>query len=162
MKVYIGFSRHKTGILSSLIRKVQGTEYSHVYIRRDSKYGEYVYQASGLQVNFMNINTFLEANVVCEEYEFDIPEDKHDDLIRFCIKYAGKPYGTKQLIKMCLKELGFKVSKGDKDESFVCSELGGLFCHDILKMDIPGDQDFITPKDLNKYIKMVGKKRHAS
>ena len=95
MKVSVGFSRHNGSALSALICAVEGTEYSHVYIRRASKYGEYVYQASGLQVNFMSIDTFLEHNTIVEEYEFEIPGTKHDDVIAFCIKYAGRPYSVK-------------------------------------------------------------------
>lgn len=59
--ISIGFSYHKTSILSRTIKSVEGSNFSHVYIRRKSKYGEYVYQASGLQVNFMNIDIFLKT-----------------------------------------------------------------------------------------------------
>jgi len=158
-KVSVGFSRHNGSILSSLICAVERTDYSHVYIRRASKYGEYVYQASGLQVNFMSIDTFLAHNTIIEEYEFDIPEDKHDDVISFCIKYAGRPYSVKSLFKILWMIL-FKLqpSDGDGDESFICSELGELFCHDILGLDIPDSQDFITPKQLNFYVKLAGKR----
>lgn len=158
MKVSVGFSRHNGSLLSSLICAIEGTEFSHVYIRRASKYGEYVYQASGLQVNFMSIDTFLAKNTIVEEYEFDIPEDKHDDMISFCIKYAGRPYSIKSLFKI-LGMILFKLKlSGDGDETFICSELGNLFCKVILQLDILEDQDFTTPKQLNFYVKRAGKK----
>ena len=92
-KIYIGFSTHKGSLLSKTIQLVEGSNYSHVYIRRKSKYGEYVYQASGLQVNFMNIDIFLKNNLIIEEYEFELPDDKKEKLIAFFMKYANDgPY----------------------------------------------------------------------
>lgn len=158
MKVSVGFSKRNKSALSTLIRAIEKTDYSHVYIRRKSKYGEYVYQASGLAVNFTNIDTFLEHNTIVEEYEFDIPEDKHDDVLSFCIKYAGRPYSIKslfQLAGMILFDIKFK---GDGDTTFVCSELGDLFCKVVLEIEIPENQDFVTPKKLNPYVKTYGKR----
>lgn len=162
-KISIGFSKHNGSILSSIICYLQNTKYSHVYIRRNSKYGEYVYQASGLQVNFTNIDIFLEHNTIIEEYEFEIPEDKHDKLLSFCIKYAGRPYGAKALMEMGIKLIINKFSldlkfNGDKNQTFVCSELGALFCEQILEIDISENQDFITPKQLNTYVSLYGKR----
>lgn len=163
MKISVGFSKHNGSVLSSLICCLQNTKYSHVYIRRNSKYGEYVYQASGLQVNFTNIVTFLEHNTIIEEYEFEIPEEKHDKLLSFCIKYVGRPYGTKALIEIGIKILAERFNmnldfKGDGNKTFICSELGSLFCKEILEIDIEEDQNFITPKKLNEYVSVYGKK----
>ena len=65
-KIYIGFSTHTGNLLSKTIQLVEGSKFSHVYIRKVSKYGEYVYQASGLAVNFMNIDIFKAHNVIVE------------------------------------------------------------------------------------------------
>lgn len=157
-KVSIGFSRHNGNFLSWLIRSVEGSSFSHVYIRRNSKYGEYVYQASGLQVNFMSLDTFLEKNTIVEEYEFDIPEVMHDEMISFCIKYAGKPYSIKALFQLTGMLLFGLKFKGDGDTSFVCSELGNVFCRKVLMLDMPDEQDFQTPKSLNFYVKKYGKR----
>lgn len=163
-KIYIGFSTHKGNLLSKLIQLVNGTPYSHVYIRRVSKYGEYVYQASGLAVNFMNIETFREiGNITVEEYEFDLPDDKRDDVLSFFIKYAGRPYGLKDLFQILAmtgaRRIGWKLTfKGDGDKSFICSELGDLFCEKIIGIPTPDGEDFISPKELNPYVAQAGKR----
>jgi hypothetical protein len=162
-KVYIGFSYHKNNLLSSTIKAVENSKYSHVYIRKVSKYGEYVYQASGLQVNFMNIDIFKKDNVVVEEYEFELNESKKEEILCFFIKYAGAKYATKTLFKLlamiAAERVGRKIKfEGDGDETFICSELGAFFCEVILEIDIPEDLDFITPKHLNPIVKAHGKR----
>lgn len=161
-KIYIGFSANNGSILSKAIQFAEGSKYSHVYIRRQSKYGEYIYQASGLQVNFMNADIFLKDNSVIEEYEFELPSDKKEKLISFFMKYAGTKYGAKFLFKILAVILGQRIGyevklKGDGDETFVCSELAAFFCKEILEIPIDYDIDFITPKSLNPIIKAHGK-----
>jgi hypothetical protein len=106
----------------------------------------------------MNIDTFLESNIIIEEYEFDIPEDMHDLMLTFCMKYAGRPYSVIALFQIAGIMLFNIKFTGDGDKSFVCSELADLFCRQILKLDIPIDQDFISPKTLNTYVKANGKR----
>lgn len=160
--ISIGFSYNKKSLLSKVIKAVEDSEYSHVYIRRKSKYGEYVYQASGLAVNFMNIDIFLSENTIVEEYEFNLPDGKRDDLIAFFIKYAGAHYETLALIKLLLivgsERFGIKMDiKGD-DNKFICSELGAFFCKEILEIKISENIDFITPTRLNPIIRQYGKR----
>jgi hypothetical protein len=162
-KIYIGFSYHKGSAVSGAIKLAEGSEYSHVYIRRQSKYGEYVYQASGLSVNFMNIDIFTEHNVILEEYEFELPDDKREMLISFFIKYAGASYALSSLFKLLTiilgKRIGLRIKfKGDGDKTFICSELGAFFVKEILGIEIDQDIDFVTPKDLNPTIKAHGKR----
>jgi len=160
-KIYIGFSKNTSSLLSKTIRAVEGSGYSHVYIRKVSKYGEYVYQASGLQVNFMNIDIFKTNNVIVEEYEFELPDDKKEKLISFFMKYCGTSYSVKSLFKilavLACDRIGIKLHlKGDGIETFICSELGAFFCEEILGIDIPEDIDFVTPKSLNPFVKTHG------
>lgn len=162
-KIYIGFSYHKGNAVSGTIKLVEGSEYSHVYIRRVSKYGEYVYQASGLAVNFMNIDIFREENVTVEEYEFELPDDKREKLISFFIKYAGASYALSSLFKLLLilagRRVGAKINfKGDGDKTFICSELGAFFVREILGIEVDGTIDYMTPKDLNPIIRAHGKR----
>jgi hypothetical protein len=163
MKVYLGFSRRAGNLLSGTIQLLDGTNYSHVYMRVESKYGEYVYQASGVAVNFTNIDTFREHNQVVEEYEFEVQEEGKTKLLTFFIKYAGKSYSLRSLFELAAilicSRVGIKAKfNGDGSSTFICSELGALFCEEVLGIDITEDEDFVTPKSLNPYAKKYGKR----
>lgn len=159
MKVYLGFSKRPRNLISETICLAERSKYSHVYVRVISKYGEYVYQASGIQVNFMNINVFKKHNIIVEEYEFDIDDAGKTKLLTFFIKYAGVSYSMKSLFKIAIMMICDKIKfKGDGEDTFICSELGALFSEVILGVDIDENTDFITPKRLNLYIKKYGKR----
>lgn len=160
--IYIGFSVHNHSLLSSAIKFLDNSKYSHVYIRRKSKYGEYVYQASGLTVNFTNINIFLSKNTIIEEYEFELPDDKRDAILAFFIKYAGASYELSSLFKIMAIVLAKKINwdlkfKDEGRKEFICSELGAFFCKEILEIPLIGELDFITPKGLNPVVRKYGK-----
>lgn len=162
-KIYIGFSTHNGSIFSKCIRLAEGSEYSHVYIRKVSKYGEYIYQASGLAVNFMNFEIFKKSNTIVEEYEFELSILKKEKLLSFFIKYAGAGYELKSILKIAAiiaaKKIGFKLKfKSTDDSKFICSELGAFFCREILEIRIDDQLDFITPKALNPIVALHGKK----
>lgn len=162
-KIYIGFSYHKSAVVSKAIKFIEGSEYSHVYIRRESKYGEYIYQASGLAVNFMNIDIFRKENVTVEEYEFELDDNRKAQLIAFFIKYAGASYALSSLFKLlailCGRRLNRKITfKGDGDKTFICSELGAFFAKEILGLPLDGTIDYMTPTDLNPIIRAHGKR----
>lgn len=161
-KIYIGFSTHNGNILSKTIEMIEESKYSHVYIRRTSKYGEYIYQASGLSVNFMNIDIFKQHNTVIEEYEFELLDEKRDKLVSFFIKYAGASYDIGLLFKILIIIIAKRANinltfKGNNTQKFICSELGAFFCEMILDIPISVDINFITPKELNPIIKKYGK-----
>lgn len=161
-KIIIGFSYHRGSLLSGAIKIIEGSQYSHVYIRKQSKYGEYVYQASGLQVNFMNIDIFLEENVIVEEYEFELDDNKKEKILSFFIKYAGAKYATASLFKLLVMIAGQRIGldikfQGDGSKTFICSELGAFFCEEIIEIPIPEKMDFITPARLNPIVRKYGK-----
>lgn len=161
--VHIGFSYNKTSVISKAIQLAENSKYSHVYIRRASKYGEYVYQASGIAVNFMNINIFLKDNVIVEEYEFELTDEKKEKLLEFFVTYAGAGYELKSLFKLLYVVVGERVGLNVKvktdekqDSKFICSELAAFLCEQILDIDIPGDINFVTPKKINPIIRANG------
>lgn len=159
MKVYLGFSKRPRNLISETICLAERSKYSHVYVRVMSKYGEYVYQASGIQVNFMNIDVFKKHNVTVEEYEFDVDEAGKTKLLTFFIKYAGVSYSMKSLFKIAIMMICDKIKfKGDGEDTFICSELGALLCENVLGIKIEEDMDFVTPKRLNPYVKKYGKR----
>ncbi len=159
MKLVIGFSTKDKSLFSKAIRWGEDTPYSHVYIRRESnRVGEYVYQASGTAVNFMGIDNFLKKNRIIEEYEFEIPSENINELLRFFIKNAGKPYSLKQVWKLSWvvlqRKMGLnpKLKRVDDEDAYVCSELAALILIKFLKQDIKGVLDMVMPKDLRSQI----------
>lgn len=157
-QIIIGFStKKKFNLFSCLIKWFDDSNYSHVYLRKKSKYGEYVYQASGLSVNFMNIDTFLKSNDVVHEFVFDITEDDKYKILSFFIENAGRPYGMDQIFEiskiLLLDKLGIPESKRkpiNKNKKFICSELAAVILVDVLKKDLLEKEvlDLVTPKKL--------------
>lgn len=157
-EIIIGFSTRK-GIIPYLIRLMEGTKYSHVYLRRNSKnIGSYIYQASGLSVNFTGLDIFLKKNQIIQEYKFDLTRNQLNDILRFFIKNAGKPYSLKQLIILGIitffNKLGInlKFNTINDNDAFICSELAGRILKDILQLKIDENMDFITPAKLQNLI----------
>lgn len=110
MNIYIGFSTKKA-LVSDIIRAMEGSPYSHVYLRVPSKYGEYVYQASGLHVNFTNADIFKAENTIVDEYEFYLTEEQKSKLLSLFIKYAGVKYSTITLFKIAASIVCNKIGK---------------------------------------------------
>lgn len=168
-KIYVGFSRpNDPNIFSKAIMWGENSEFSHVYIRRKStKVGEYVYQASGVMVNFMAAGegrTFDEHNLVIAEYEFDISDEKLGELVKFFITNAGKPYSFKQIIALTkiilMERVGLKPkypSTIDGDEAFICSEIALKVIEKFLDIKVPGAHDLVTPVKLKPIIEEKGK-----
>lgn len=156
--ITIGFSRGR-GFkpFSSLIRLYQGTEFSHVYLRRKSESydAEYVYQASGHSVNFMGLEVFLENNIIIEEYTVNISDEAFARLMQFAIKKSGKKYSKRQIVGIFLKNLGLNAIELKEDEAYICSELMAIILDDILgELELGCDKSFVTPKDINDAIKV--------
>ena len=170
-KIYIGLStKNSFSLVSEIIKLGEGTDFSHVYIRRKSSHvGEYVYQATAAGgVNFMGIDIFLEKNKIVEEYEFEISREDMVKLIKFFIANAGKGYSFKQILILVPILLAERLSlecKNCKDkivngeDKYICSELGIkiLQKHPNFDEDI-GSLDMITPNKLKPYLKKYGKR----
>lgn len=168
-KIYIGLSTKKGFYLGSeLIKWGENTEYSHVYIRRESaKVGEYIYQATAAgSVNFMGIEIFKSQNKIIEEYEFDIPDESVSELVRFFIQNAGREYSKKQIL-LLIKVIGarklgikYKPKKENIDSSgWICSELGAIVLRNFVgDSDLPDSLDLVTPKGLRPHLIEHGKR----
>lgn len=135
-KLTIGFSkaRSKWAVISWLIRKVEGSAYSHVYVKfhSDSLERDLVYQASKTMVNFMGTEVFNEEAETVETYTLDLSDEAYKHILQYAIDNAGKPYGVKALLGMGLVKLmglfGKKIKNPFKDGSsaYVCLELVGV------------------------------------
>lgn len=167
-KIYIGFSKPKGWFqpFAWAIRKWEGTEYSHVYIRIPSKFLEtdVIYQASGMAVNFMSIETFLGHAEIVKEYEFEISDFTHKALLKSAIQNLGKPYSVKGIAgivtaRLC-QILDIKLSSNpftDGRAAYICCELGVQVMVEYLGAHIQKDWDLVTLIDMDKLLPLFGK-----
>lgn len=131
MELIVGFSKRKA-FGSWVIRKFEGTEFSHVYLRFEVKKWQtsLVYHAVGGGVGYVGHQNFLKENVVIRESRILIADSERDALLKWCAERAGAKYSYFQLVRLawrriCLK-LGLAVPRTVQDPAnFVCSELVG-------------------------------------
>lgn len=140
--VVVGFSRPRAFFkpFSWAIRLVERTPYSHVYIRsRAERLGvDLIYQASGLQVNFMGLEHFKEQAHIVAEFEASLPEEKHDEFMRWAIINSGANYSTKQVLGILLIKL-FNLKRNPFSNgriAWVCSELVGFILSSFFNIKI--------------------------
>jgi len=128
-RLIIGFSRPKKGFkpFSWIIRLVEWTPYSHVYIRSYSV-GldvDLIYQASGAQVNFMGLEMFRSHATIIDEFEVEISDEQYRSFMRWAIINSGADYSIKQILGIAL----FKMFNLDRNpfkngtKAWVCAEL---------------------------------------
>jgi hypothetical protein len=163
-KIYIGFSKPKKWkIFAKLIMLGYGIPYDHVYVRFNSdRYDrDLIYQASKSMVNFMGVGVFSEENIIVDEFEVEISDEKLTAMIQFAIDNAGKAYGVKQAFGMAIVRVaeifGKYIENPFKDggKTYVCSELGAYVLEHFAGSVIPKDIDDITPKDLYEYLMKI-------
>jgi hypothetical protein len=153
----IGFSKAKSKwkILSTLIRWLEGTEFSHVFIRWNSEYlqRDVIYQASGSMVHFMEGKRFDSINQTVDKFDILLSDATRKKVIQFAMDQAGAPYSVKQLVGLGLAKLmnslGFKGSNPFKDgrSHYICCELVAEVLIE-LGYSISQNLDEITPKDI--------------
>ena len=158
--IVVGFSRpnksKKFPIFSWLIRLVEGTKFSHTYIKgyQGLKPQGYVYQASGLDVNFMGLEIF-ESNVeILHEYKIEVTRDQRRDMISRAIRLSGSPYGIKQIFGIAYHRFGrlfgqnWRNPFSDGEITAVCSEIVAAVLIN-LGFEFKQDLDLITPRDIH-------------
>lgn len=156
--LFIGFSRPKKfKLLSWLIRKVEDTDYSHVYIKFYSIALDrwLYYEAGGLMVRFCGKETFSDRNLVISEFKIDLDGDVYNKTIAWCIDNCGKPYGIIQLAGMGWVYFVKSITGKDKRNPFrdgkssqVCSEMVGYALKENGIIDIEEDLDLAGPKKI--------------
>jgi hypothetical protein len=155
MKIKIEFTRPKKlqhQLLSTLIRIVEGTSYSHVRLHWTNSVGaDIVYEAGGTSVKFKGKLAQDQKPVkVMKEYEVEITKEQYRNLIKVCMDNAGLEYGFKQLVGILLvRVFGLKnnpLSQGRKSQ--VCSEIVGRFLQEILNIGHELNLDTAGPKDI--------------
>ncbi len=155
-KLILGFSRPKKfSLFAQAIMWADKTQYDHVYVKWNwpTIERDVIYQASKLFVNFESNTTFDQHAISVHEFEIEISDDCHKNIMQFCMDNSNKPYGIKQILGfIVVKLLGFmgkKISNPvhDKGATFICSELGA----DIIKqagIEIDENVEDIDPLDL--------------
>lgn len=127
-----------------LIRKYQGTSFSHVAMVREYL----VFQASNGMVNCTHLEVFLENHKVITTY--NIPDSSID--MDFVYKQLGKQYSTIQIVEIAIKYLtGIKILINNNNGKFICSEFVGK----ALKLDWVNDHT--TPAEIAIYLETIGR-----
>lgn len=149
-KVIVGFSKPKNKTLpiySWIIRAIDQSSFSHVYVKITTRFGlDLIYQASGVQNNFMGLTYFQQHAETVKEFDFEISDDNYSKLMTFCITKAGAPYSIKQAIDVGLFKL-FGIKPKAFPDGFVCSELVGHIIKDYISPENI-DPNLLTPKDI--------------
>lgn len=132
--IFIGFSTARDpNPIAWVIRKVEGTPYSHVYleIKSESLARSLIYHASHTTLHFTGLQRFAQTNKIIEEFELLVTDEQQQQILQYCIDHADTPYGAMELlgigwVRLCRK-FGKKVRNPFRDgqRTQVCSELIG-------------------------------------
>lgn len=162
MLLTVGFSKPKGKFLpvfSWLIRLVEWTKYSHVYVSWETSYGvTVVYEASGTTVKFMNAALHAKQAETIDSFKLEISDQAKYNLIKFCLENVGRPYGAKQIVGIAYVKLArlfrCNVKNPFKDGHYtqVCSELVGYVLRDVLGKDLDLDLEAAGPRDIYEYL----------
>lgn len=167
--IYIGFSKARGTfpILSWLIRLIEQTPYSHVYLRIPSTWlqTDTYFQASGLMVNFMGPDVFAKNAQVVEEFPIWITPETKKKIWQFAIRNAGKPYSIKQLPGIGIIKLGRLFGQNwnnpfkDGRASYICVELIAELLIEYLGASITKDLDSIGFKETYPQVRQISSSR---
>lgn len=154
-KLIVGFSTsRKFKILPYLIRLVEKTKFSHVYIKWYSEYFKrwIIYQAEVGGVQFMSSEMFDKDNITLAEFEYHMSDEQHQKIVQFAMDNCGKPYGYMSIVGFMFKKMGIKVpTLFDQTKSFICSELAAsILKEEFEERDL--SPNIITPKLLYNYL----------
>ena len=154
LNMIFGFSRRKSfNPLSWLIMLIEGTGYSHAYVKiwSESLHRWLIYQATSKGgLHFCSLEKFLEKNIAVEEYSVKETEQERIRILVKCVDYAADDYSIMQLLGMAfvrlMNWLGRKV-KNPWIHGWVCSEVQYEFLCD-LGVEITEDRNIVSPKYL--------------
>lgn len=163
----LGLSKRSSfNLVSKLITIVQGTPYSHAYVKIPMAQfdREIIFQASGFAVNFEAETLFNSQDTIVEEYEYDISDDTMTQVVQFALDQVGKPYSMLEFIGfgwiLVCQIFGKKVVNpfGNSGSSYICSVLVATVLQDIGD-SVTGDISSVSPKDLEPLLKKYATKQ---
>lgn len=164
MKITVGFSRHPGfAPISWLICAVEGTKFSHAYIkiRSDSLDRTLIYQATGVGVYFVGEQHFLTKAKPIEEYDFEISDEAKKNFLQKAIDKTGLPYSKMQIVGIAIMRLfalfGKKISNPFKngDKAYVCCELVDAALSELGLIPNNVDKDSLGLKELMNHVKAL-------
>jgi len=161
-RIKVGFSapRKWWKPFSLIIRLVDWTSYSHVYVSfYSNKYERrLVYQASSLFVNFFGPTMFAEEAIVIREFDLEISDEAYKRFMQFAVDNAGCPYDLLSVFGIAVVKVAALFGKkipnpfGNRKGVFFCSELVGAILTEVLGKNLDMNIDAMTPKDIYKYM----------
>jgi len=157
--ITIGFSRPKeSNVISNLIMKAQGANFSHVYMsfKSNSLDRTLIYQANRSGVWFIGKDRFAEHNEVVDYFVLSLTEEQYKIALQACVDLSGLKYGFLALTGIGIEKLLRLLKIRSKNplvqkNRYICSKLIG-FILEIIGIDVPEDLDEVTPKDLHSLL----------
>jgi len=157
-EIIIGFSRPnmKFPILSWLIRFLENTNYSHVYVSWYSNIlQDYIsYEAVGKSVRFLGPTAFKKRIIPVKQYKLKMNDQQYRELLKICLSEAGKSYGILQLIGLAFDR--FLPRKGNpfpnKQDKYICSELVLIILQKVFGVGLDLDPDTISPYQIEQLL----------
>lgn len=156
----VGFSTTiRWNPISAAIRLAQQTPYSHAYVRfySDRLDRWIVYQANRQGVHFISMESFLENEIILDEYRIDCTEQAGMNALQRCVSMAGRSYGVLKILGMLIDLLawdwlGRRIPNPFRDnhKTEVCSEEAGIIAN---ALGLPIDTDTLEvqgPRWLNQ------------
>jgi hypothetical protein len=125
-KIKIGLSTTEK-LLSKMIRVVQGTDFSHSWIGFYVLDNDVIYESKGL--NSYIINKKHVGGETIEEYEVEVSDELHTEIMQFILGDIGVAYAWKQLfgflVVKCARMIGIKMKNPWPQSGKVCAESCG-------------------------------------
>ena len=111
-------------------------------------------------INFMGPSAFDKHLAVVEEFSFDVPDDKWEEFMKFCLESVGKDYAIKGVFGVLIADF-FRLKKNpfDRGENRqYCAELvTRLLSH--LGMDLNVDADRVKLKQVHEFVRKLAAQR---
>lgn len=157
MRVVVGMSEklnQKINPLSSIIKDVEGTPGSHMYLCFPSISEDYVYEAVFPQVRRISKKEWLKQNRIVEEISLEIKNSSVATVQQFLLQYLGKPYSILQLFVIYATKLNAYIARIfiknnlNKGRALICSEFIARFLSRFFGVDFGESFDTIGLKEV--------------
>lgn len=144
---------HKIG--GSLIKKVEGTNFSHTAVMLEYNDQQYVYHAVWPKVKRESLSSFRQDYDLYKKYEFQINADPLV-IYNYMQMLLGRNYSIAQLLLIYLKRTSAvinKISNGwilNHDNHLICCEINAMFAQDFLNYKFDMKLDSVGLREIEK------------